>query len=436
MLRKRIQLSLIHVAVAMTLVPINSTLNRVMIKEMALSATLVAVLASLPYIFSPLQMVIGNYSDRHPWLGFRRTGYIALGLLMCVAGVSLAPLAVFLMPENRWLGLGLSVLVFGIWGVGMNVASVSYMSVASEISDPKGRSRTISIMWFVMITGIILTAATLGRLLEDYTPAKLETAFLVVALAALALGLLGLIGLEERHKTAANQPAPVRKSWRELGAAVLGNPQARHFFIYLIILLAAILGQDVLLEPYAGQAFNLPVSATTRITSIWGTCFLVALLVAGFLERRMGKRGVAALGGWTAAAAFIAIAASGPLELKSLFYSGVVVLGLGTGLSTVSNLSLMLDMTTVRVGLFIGAWGMAEAMARGLGALLSGGLRDVFGALTQNAVLGYVVVFAVQAGMMLATLLMLQRIDVAGFQQEAAPLDAMERAALVNEAGG
>ena len=435
MLRKRIQLSLIHVAVAMTLVPINSTLNRVMIKEMALSATLVAVLASLPYIFSPLQMVIGNYSDRHPWLGFRRTGYIALGLLMCVAGVSLAPLAVFVMPENRWLGLGLSGLVFAAWGMGYNLASVSYMALASEISGEKGRSRTISIMWFVMITGIIVTAASLSRLLEEYTPARLESAFLTVGLASLALGLLGLIRLEERHKTAANLPAPARKSWRELGTAVLGNPQARHFFLYLILLLAAILGQDVLLEPYAGQAFNLPVSATTRITSIWGTCFLVALLAAGFLEQRMGKRGLAALGGWATIAAFAAISISGVLAQKALFYSGVVALGLGTGLSTVANLSLMLDMTTARVGLFMGTWGMAEALARGLGALLSGGLRDAFGALTGNAVLGYVVVFAVQALMVAVTLLMLRRIDVPRFQQEAAPLDAMERAALVNQAG-
>ena len=57
MLRKRLQLGLIHVAVAMTLVPINSTLNRVMIKELAISATLVAALASLPYLFSPIQVV-------------------------------------------------------------------------------------------------------------------------------------------------------------------------------------------------------------------------------------------------------------------------------------------------------------------------------------------------------------------------------------------
>ena len=64
MLRKRIQLGLIHVAVAMTLVPINSTLNRVMIKELAIPATLVAVMASLPYLLSPIQVAIGSYSGR------------------------------------------------------------------------------------------------------------------------------------------------------------------------------------------------------------------------------------------------------------------------------------------------------------------------------------------------------------------------------------
>jgi len=84
---KRVQIGLIHVAVAMTLVPINSTLNRVMIKELAFAATLVAVLASLPYLFSPIQVAIGSFSDRHPILGYRRTPYILIGLLLCVFGV-------------------------------------------------------------------------------------------------------------------------------------------------------------------------------------------------------------------------------------------------------------------------------------------------------------------------------------------------------------
>jgi BCD family chlorophyll transporter-like MFS transporter len=44
MIRAAIQIGLLHMAVAMTLVPINSTLNRVMIKELGLSATLVVLL--------------------------------------------------------------------------------------------------------------------------------------------------------------------------------------------------------------------------------------------------------------------------------------------------------------------------------------------------------------------------------------------------------
>src|SRR5512147_2545594 len=99
MFLKRFQLGLVHLAVAMTLVPINSTLNRVMINELAISATLVAVLASLPYLFSPIQVWIGSFADRHPLLGWRRTPYIVIGLVLCVLGEVLSPLAAFSMSS-------------------------------------------------------------------------------------------------------------------------------------------------------------------------------------------------------------------------------------------------------------------------------------------------------------------------------------------------
>ncbi len=433
MLVKRLQLSLIHVAVAMTLVPINSTLNRVMIKELAISATLVAILASLPYIFSPMQVLIGSYADRHPIFGWRRTPYIALGLLLCVAGVALAPQAVFVMPQQPALGLLLSLLVFAAWGMGFNVASVSYLSLASELSGEEGRSRTVSVMWFLMITGIILTAATLSRLLRDYSPETLKTAFEYVALAALGLGLLGLTGLEPRRKSAQPTAAPqARATWQALIGGVLANPQARHFFFYLIILLAAILGQDVLLEPYGGEAFGLSVEATTRITSIWGGCVLAALLAAGIMERRLGKKQVARWGAWGAIGGFVLIAGSGLIADKVVFYLGVVLLGLGTGLSTVSNLSLMLDMTTAQVGLFIGAWGVADALARLVGTLLAGVLRDVLSALSGLPLTGYIGVFVIQAGLLVVSLVMLGRIDTGSFRRQA-QAGVMERAAMMND---
>ncbi len=437
MLRKSLQLALIHAAVAMTLVPINSTLNRVMIKELTVSATLVAILASLPYLFSPTQVMIGSYADRHPIFGRRRTVYIAIGLILCVTGVILAPRAVFLMPENRTLGILFSLLTFGTWGMGYNFASVSYLSLASELSGEKGRSRTIAIMWFVMILGIIITAMGLSRLLEPYSPERLENAFTIVALIALGLGAIGLVRLEPRtqHGETLDPVTENRRPWGQLIREVMSYPSARNFFFYLILMLAAILGQDVLLEPFAGEAFNMPVEATTRITSIWGGCVLLTLALANPLEKKIGKKRVAQLGAVIAVAGFILIAVSGLITVKAGFLSGVILLGLGTGLATVSNLSLMLDMTTDQVGLFIGAWGVSNALARLLGTVLGGVMRDVVTQVTTNALIGYVVVFFVEAGLLAVSLLLLRRIDTGQFAAHESELSAAERAVLMNEAG-
>jgi BCD family chlorophyll transporter-like MFS transporter len=442
MLLKRLQLGLIHIAVAMTLVPINSTLNRVMIKELGISATLVAILASLPYLFSPIQMAIGSFADRHPLLGRKRTPYILLGLLLCVSGVILAPQAAYWMSESFWPGLALAALTFGAWGMGFNFAVVSYLSLASELSGEKGRSRTISLMWFMMIAGIIVTAITLSRMLETFNPQTLQRAFGIIGGMALLLGLLGLFRLEPRFQ-AEVRGQEKRTSWVDYARTIAANPQARLFFAYMILLLGAILGQDILLEPFGGEAFNLPVSATTRITSIWGGCVLLALLVAGFLEGRVSKRIVAAIGACGAVVAFVLIALSGWIAHEGLFYLGVLLLGLATGLATVSNLSLMLDMTAgANVGLFIGVWGMADALARATGAVMSGVVRDTVSRFAHSPVTGYVVVFLIEAAMLLGSLWLLRRINIHQFRRDSEQLleertefSLVERAAMSNDIG-
>jgi BCD family chlorophyll transporter-like MFS transporter len=436
MIRRRIQLGLIHVAVAMTLVPINSTLNRIMIKELAISAALVAVLASLPYLFSPIQVMIGSFSDRHPLLGYRRSPYIVIGLLLCVLGLVLSPQAAFHMTDNFALGILLGILAFGAWGMGFNFATVSYLSLASEISGENGRGRTIAVMWFMMITSIILTAIGLSQMVDPYTPAALVRSFYVVGLAALLLGVIGLLGLEQRAAQAPASPAD-GYSWAVLTRFIFENRQAAHFFLYLVVLLAALLGQDILLEPFGGEAFGLTVTQTTRITSIWGSCVLLALLIAGAVESRFSKLTVARMGGWGALAGFALIAISGSLLSKSVFYTGVVFLGVGTGLSTVANLSLMLDMTTAdKVGLFIGAWGMANAVSRLLGSVIGGAVRDQVARLSDVPVIGYVVVFGLMALIMLVSLLMLRNVDVSAFRKQAEePVSLVERTAIASDAG-
>ena len=434
MLLKRFQLGLIHVAVAMTLVPINSTLNRVMIKELSISATLVAILASLPYLFAPIQVAIGSFSDRHPIFGFRRSPYILVGLILCVIGLAVSPQVAFLMNQNMGLGILMGILAFGAWGMGYNLSAVSYLSLASELSGEKGRGKTIATMWFMMIVAIIATAIGLSRMVDPYTPAALIRAFDYVAAFALILGLLGLIRLEPRSSNSTLNPASENYSVREMTSAITANPVARIFFIYLFLLLAAILGQDVLLEPFGAQAFGMTVTQTTRITSIWGTFVLVAILIAGALEGRIAKKSVAQAGNLSALLGFVVIVISGFLASKDIFYTGVTILGIGTGLSTVANLSLMFDLTVPgMVGLYIGAWGFSNALSRLAGSLLAGILRDVVNQITGAALSGYLVVFSVEALMLLIAAIMLTRIDVEKFKQSVEEPSFVEKVALAVE---
>jgi BCD family chlorophyll transporter-like MFS transporter len=405
-----------------------------MIKELALSATLVAVLAVLPYLFAPIQVAIGSYADRHPILGYRRSPYILLGLLLNVAGLAIAPFVVFVMPENFWFGLFLSMLVFGAWGMGYNFAAVSYLSLASEISGEKGRSKTIAVMFFLMIIGIILTSTGLSHLLETYSPEILQRSFLIVALVALILGLVGLIGLEPRQTQPSREIIKEERTpWSHIIREVTGSSQARRFFLYLTVLLAAILGQDILLEPFGAEAFHLPVNVTTRITAIWGTAFLVSLLIASVIDRWITKKRVAQISAYIALTGFILIAGSGLIENLEVFYLGVIILGFGTGSSTTSNLSLMLDMTTEKVGLFIGAWGVANALSRFIGTLMGGVIRDLAAQILNNSVYGYIVVFVVEAGMLAISLILLRKISVHNFQDQVRHISITEKAALLNE---
>ena len=434
MLRKRIQLGLIHVAVAMTLVPINSTLNRVMIKELSISATLVALLASLPYLFSPIQVAIGSYSDRHPIFGLRRTPYILTGLILCVLGVIVSPQVAFLMAENMGLGILSGILAFSAWGMGFNLSSVSYLSLASELSGESGRGKTIATMWFMMIVSIIGTAITISRMVDPYTPQAMIRAFEVVGVTALSLGLLGLLWLEPRSKPGSATSQSEAYTIKQMTAAIWKNPVAKHFFLYLLLLLAAILGQDVLLEPFAAEAFGMSVTETTRITSLWGTFVLIAIIIAGMLEGRISKRIVAQAGNLGALAGFIVIVLSGFFHSLGIFYTGVTLLGIGTGLSTVANLSLMFDLTVAgNVGLYIGAWGFSNALSRLTGSMLGGVVRDGVTQVSGQPLSGYIVVFALEALMLAVAALMLARIDVSTFKEKAVEPSFVEKVALATE---
>jgi BCD family chlorophyll transporter-like MFS transporter len=404
-----------------------------MINELAISATLVAILVSLPYLLSPIQVAIGSYSDRHPILGYRRSPYILSGLLLCALGLIVSPYVAFLIDTNFWLGVLTGVLAFGAWGMGYNLSAVCYLSLATELSGENGRSKTVAVMWFMMIVLVVITSIGVSYMVDPYTPEAMIRAFGVVAAVALLFGLIGLIRLEPLSQTAGTSRSE-NYTVKQMMSVITANPVARVFFIYLFLLLVAILGQDVLLEPYGAQALGLAVSQTTRITAIWGTFFLIALVIAGLLEGRVAKRTVAQFGNLTAMLSFVVIVVSGILVNKPIFYTGVVLLGIGSGISTVANLSLMFDLTVPgMVGLYIGAWGFANALSRLTGNILGGVVRDVVTLATGQTLTGYLVVFSIEAAMLLIATIMLQRIDVKAFHKRAQDPSFVEKVAIAAE---
>lgn len=432
MFLKRLQLGLLHVAVAMTLVPINSTLNRVMIFDLEISKTLVSLLAVFPYLFSPIQVAIGSFSDRHPVLGFRRTPYILAGLVLCVIGVSVSPQVAFLLDQNFGLGILAGLLAFGAWGMGYNLSAVSYLSLASELSGEKGRGKTVATMFFMMVLGLIATGISLSRMLTTYTPETLSSAFNAVALTALGLGLLGLLGLEPRSGLASARSE--NYTVQQMTSAITSNPVARVFFVYLLLLLVALLGQDVLLEPFGAQAFGMTIEETSRLVSISGVFTLLAFLVTGALEGRVAKKTLAQVGNLGALMGFVLIVASGLAHSLPIFYAGLTLLGFGTGVSTVANLSLMFDLTVEgKVGLYVGAWGFSNGLSRLTGILLAGVVADGLTQATGQAMTGYLAVFGIEALMLAAAALMLSRIDVHAFRQQAEEPAFVEKIVLAAE---
>ncbi|MDW8327511.1 MAG: BCD family MFS transporter [Anaerolineales bacterium] len=427
--RRYVQLGLLHTAVALTTLPIDDTLNRVMRVELGLSLFLVTFLVSLPYIFAPLQVAVGALADRHPIAGRRRTPYILLGLLAGAGGVALLPVGLYFGDPTAEIVITL--LGFLLWGVGYNFTAVSYFSLASELFGEERRSRAVAVMYFMMLLSVIIAGISVSRMLSPFTPETLTRAIWSVAAVALVLGLIGLIGLEPRA-TAFTPVEPF--SFRRFRRALTANPTARTFFVYMLVLLTAILGQDVLIEPFAGQTLGMPVAESTRLRSIYGACFLVALVLAALAERFLSKRRVAQAASVGGMLAFSMIVASGLVVSPPLFYAGLVLLGLAIGVSTVANHSLMLDMTTPQsVGLFIGAWGMATSLARLTGGLLGGFIGDVTLSLTANVGLSYAFVFGAQAFLLLISLWLLHSVDVGRFRHQAAAASVAERAAA---AGG
>ncbi|GAB4425648.1 MAG: BCD family MFS transporter [Anaerolineales bacterium] len=395
---------------------VGGTLNRVMIADMGLPASLVAFFFALPLLISPLRVWFGYRSDGFPIFGKRREPYIVLGALIIGLGiVSATNVAVAIQQVTFALIMG-SVLAFILYGIGRNLGHNTYQALITDRYAGDQRRRAATLYEVATLLGAVMGAGAIGKALEVYDPAKLMSLATGVAVAVFVLGTIAAIGQEPKSGVvkAATEKArdvPFQKVLREY---VLDDPQVRIFFILVIFTFIGTLAQDALLEPYGALVLNMSVGDTTRLTMYWGMGVLVSMLLSGlFLLKWLGFMRVMRTGIIASALVFIGLIMAGSLGNPGLFQSLVFVMGLGTGLAGAGMLSGVVSFTTpIRAGMLMGVWGMANMLGHAFGSLLGGATVDVMRAATGSAFIAYSTLFGLEVIMLLIALYLSTKLDM------------------------
>jgi BCD family chlorophyll transporter-like MFS transporter len=199
-----VRLGLVQMALGAIVVLTTSTLNRLMVVELALPAVLPGILVGLHYGIQITRPNWGFLSDK----GGNRTRWILRGMVILAAGGVLAALGVVEMATSYAVGLAMSVLAYALIGLGAGAAGTSVLALLATATAPHRRAAAATITWLMMIFGIAMTAGVVGQLLDPYTPAVLIEVVTGVALAALAITVLATWRIE-RGVEAAPEPDPV-----------------------------------------------------------------------------------------------------------------------------------------------------------------------------------------------------------------------------------
>lgn len=411
-----IRLGAFPIAYGLTGALVSGTLNRVMIADIGLPASLVGFFFAIPLLVSPARSWLGYRSDAYPIFRRRREPYMLLGAIALTGGLILVTvITVRIASLTVLLVIGV-LLSFILYGFGRNLAHNSFQALISDNFKGPQRSRAVTGYEVVTLLGLVAGAGGLGQALETYEPERLVAVSLGVSAIVVVLTLLAAIGQEKvdqivEEATETARRTPFGKAMREL---VLPDPQVRLFFVLVLLTFIGTLAQDVLLEPYGALVLDMPVGDTTRLTAFWGLGVMASMLLSGMvLINWLGYMRVLRIGLISSIFVFAGVILSGAAGNPGLFRLLVLFMGLGTGLAGAGMLTGVINFTTaIRAGMLLGVWGMANMVGHALGSLMGGGVVDIMlGLSAGNALLAYSTVFALEIGFLIAAVVLSVRFD-------------------------
>ncbi|WP_341246317.1 BCD family MFS transporter [Nereida ignava] len=403
-----VRLGLVQTCLGAIVVLTTSTLNRLMVIELALPAVLPGLLVALHYGIQMTRPNWGFISDQ----GGNRTRWIVLGMIALALGGFGAALGVVLLQAVWISGLLLSIVSYALIGLGVGASGTSLLALLATSTAPHRRAAAATITWLMMIFGIAVTAGTVGAFLDPYSPELLLKIVAIVCVSAVVVTMLATLGIERgiTSEVSTADPMGFAEGLRE----VWSEPKARIFTIFVFLSMTAYFMQELILEPYAGLVFGFTPGQSTSLSGAQNGGVFIGMLTVGIAATglRLGQLRhwvVAGCLGSALTLIFITIIGQvGHIPLTPF----VVGLGFFNGMFAVAAIGSMMalagDGRETREGTRMGLWGAAQAIAAGFGGLLGAAAVDLMrGPLPDATAFG--AVFLLEASLFLAAALMASR---------------------------
>ncbi len=421
-LPRLLRLSMFQVSVGMALVLLVGTLNRVMIVEMGVPASLVGIMISLPLLFAPFRALIGFHSDNHrSALGWKRVPFMYRGTMLQFGGLAIMPFALIVLAGEGqaasapvWVGEAAAALAFLLVGAGLHTVQTVGLALASDLASVESQPKVVGLMYVMLLFGMIASAVLFGTILVDFNPGKLVGVVQGSAVVTIVLNAVALWKQEPRRASSL-QTAQLRASapQQDFRAAWVqftrGGDVVRRLLAVGLGTMAFSM-EDVLLEPYGGQVLHLSVGGTTLLTA---TLAVGGLFGFGLASRVLGRGAdpfrMATYGALAGLPAFLCVMLAAPLGMPGLFAAGTFLIGFGAGLFGHGTLTATMKLAPDgQTGLALGAWGAVQASAAGLAIALGGIIRDtaaqVLPVTGLGAALAYDLVYAIELALLVVTM--------------------------------
>lgn len=398
------RLGLIQACLGGVVVLATSTLNRIMVVELALPALVPGLLVAMHYVVQLLRPRMGFGSDRSG----RCTPWILGGMCVLAAGGLLAAWAVTRMDQSLAQGLLLSVLAFLMIGAGVSASGTSVLVLLAKRVPETRRAPAATMVWLMMITGFAVTAGVAGHQLEPFSEERLLAVAASVAGLALLITALMLVRLEGRGGAISSSPEPAPREFMRTLSEVWKEPAARQFTIFVFVSMLAFSAQDLILEPFAGSVFGLSPGETTRLSGLQHSGILIGMLLVALAgSGRLFGRVLGSLRFWTvsgciaSALALAGLVAAGLIGPGWPLLANVMLLGAANGAFSIAAIASMMRLAgegrARREGTRMGLWGAAQAIAFGFGGLIGTALSDLARLVVSDIASAYSIVFGLES---------------------------------------